>query len=337
LYPENDHCINKLDISKFYVISVISNPIRFKSRFNLFRKFQEHMAELGVQLIVVEQAFGDRPFVITERDNPFHVQLRTDQELWHKENMINIGIQHLCQIDPDWKYIAWVDGDIRFQRTDIILETAQQLQHYDIVQMFSAAIDLDAEQNPLQTHRGFMYQYFKNNNEPPEKHGEGGYYGAEKGIFWHPGYAWAARREMINRVPLFDKAILGAGDHHMALALIGAGDRSLPGNVSQAYKDSVMNWQEMADAQIRRNVGYVNGTITHYWHGSKKNRKYVERWKILTDLKYDPYRDIIRDAQGLYRINPVLGTKSIKLRDKIRSYLRQRQEDCIFLGNDEHF
>ena len=84
------------------------------------------MEELGVQLIVVEQAFGRRPFVITERDNPFHVQLRTDQELWHKENMINIGIQHLCQIDPDWKYIAWIDGDIRFQRSDIILETAQQ-------------------------------------------------------------------------------------------------------------------------------------------------------------------------------------------------------------------
>lgn len=326
-----------MDISKFYVITVISNPVRYKSRYNLFKKFEEHMATIGAKLVIVEQAFGNRPFVLTERDNPFHIQLRTDQELWHKENMINIGIQHLCQIDPDWKYVAWVDADVHFQRNDIILETAQQLQHYDIVQMFSAAIDLDPDQNPLQTHRGFVYQYFKNDHESPQIHGEGGYYGAEKEVFWHPGYAWAARRSMIDRVPLYDKAILGAGDHHMALALIGCADRSLPGNVSQAYKDSVMNWQEMADKQIHRNVGYVNGTVTHYWHGSKKNRKYVERWKILVDTKFDPYRDIIRDAQGLYRLNPVLGDKSIKLRDKLRKYIRQRSEDCIFFESDATF
>lgn len=337
MYPEDNHVINQLDTSKFYVISVISNPVRYKARYNLFKKFEFHMNALGVKLVIVEQAFGNRPFVITERDNPLHVQVRTDQELWHKENMINIGIQHLCQIDPDWEYVAWVDGDIRFQRNDIILETAQQLQHYDIVQMFSAAIDLDSDQNPLQTHRGFMYQYFKNDNMPPERSGEGGYYGAEKGIFWHPGYAWAARRSFIDKVPLFDKGILGAGDHHMALALIGCGERSLPGKVTPQYKEAVMNWQELADIQCRRNVGYVNGTITHAWHGSKKNRKYVERWKILEECQFDPYRDIVKDGQGLYRINPTTGARSIKLRDKIRKYMRQRQEDCIFGGNDNNF
>lgn len=332
---EYDHPVNKLDISKFYVISVISNPIRYRARYNLFKEFETHVKDLGAQFMPVEQAFGRRPHIITERDNPLHIQVRTNEELWHKENMINIGIQQLCQYDPDWQYVAWIDGDIHFNRRDIFLETAQQLQHYGIVQMFSHAIDLGPNMEPIQKHNGFMWSYFENGFYPPQNSGHGGYYGADGKAFWHPGFAWAARRETVDRLPLYDKAILGSGDHHMALALIGEAKRSLPGNVSPAYRDSVLNWQDNAEAVLSRNVGYVPGIISHYWHGSKKNRKYIERWQVLTRNQYDPYKDIIKDGQGMYVLNKQR-PNYIKLRDDVRRYFRQRNEDDLYLpeGDD---
>lgn len=317
-----------LGTSRFYVISVVSNPVRYQTRWRLFEQFKRHMADLGAKLIVVEQAFGKREFQVTERDNPMHVQVRTDQELWHKENMVNIGIQYLCQLDPDWQYVAWIDGDIQFQRPDIILETAQQLQHYHWVQMFSHAIDLGPQGEAMKIYNGFMYNYMNNDNLPPQGYGYGGYYMA-KGNFWHPGFAYAARRSAIDRLPLLDRAIMGAGDHHMALALIGQGHRSIPNGITKEYRGYIMNWQDVATKAFNRNVGYVPGTILHNWHGKKANRKYIERWQVLVQNRYNPYTDVAPDAQGMLRLNTHNGERYIRLRDDIRRYFRQRNEDSI--------
>lgn len=327
------HDQNHIDISKFWVIAIVSNPIRFSSRYKLFKQFQQHMADLGAKMIVVEQAFGTRPFEITNRNNPRHVQVRTQHELWLKENMINLGVNYLTQLDPDWEYVAWIDGDVNFQRNDIIEETCHQLQHYDFVQMFSHAIDMGPDMNPLKIQNGFMWSYINNGCMPPQGCGHGGYYGGQRGQFWHPGFAWAARRRVFEKINLFDKAILGAGDHHMALAMIGQAERSYPKGLTKEYREAVMNWQGVVECHCNRNVGYVPGTLTHYWHGTKANRKYSERWKILIDNKFNPTTDITRDSQGLYRLNDYQAPRYIRLRDDIRAYFRQRQEDCTF--NDD--
>lgn len=318
-----------LDISKFYVIAVVSNPIRYQSRWRLLKEFEHHVMQRGGQLMVVEQAFGQREFQVTSSNNPMHVQVRTDHELWYKENLINIGVVRLTQIDPKWEYVAWVDADVHFQRTDIFKETAHQLQHYDIVQMFSHVVDTGPEQEFIQTNSGFAYMYHQNLCHSPQKAGEGGYYASKGTTFWHPGYAWAARRRFFDRIQLMDQAILGAGDHHMALGLIGQASRSLPGECSPGYRKMVMGWEKQATFAFRRNVGFVPGLITHKWHGSKSNRKYVERWKIITRNQFDPAIDLIRDSYGLWRLNMCYGERSIRLRDDIRIYFRQRNEDSI--------
>lgn len=319
-------------LEKFYVITVISNPIRYKSRYNLYQKFRQHVLDLGGKLITVELAFGNRGFQITDRDNPFHVQLRTDQELWHKENAINVGINYLSQLDPDWQYVAWIDADIHFSRNDIFLETIQQLQHYEIVQMFSHAIDLNPNEEPIATHNGFMWSYLQNDRYPPQGPGQGGYYNQSKG-FWHPGYAWAAKRRALDKLPLLEHAAMGAGDHHMALSLIGCAEKSLPGGISKGYRHAVMNWQHVALSEYRKNVGYVPGTLMHSWHGRKADRKYKERWDILTKNNFDPYTDLVKDSQGLHKLNMNYGERSIRIRDDFRAYFRQRSEDDLYTGD----
>lgn len=315
-----------------YVIAVISNPIRFQSRYRLYKQFEKHIKDTpNTHLVTVELAFGDRPFEVTEKGNPNHLQLRSFHELWFKETMINLGIQHLNTIDNNWEYVAWVDADIQFTRPDWALETLHQLQHYFIVQMWRNCIDMGPNYEIVQTHQSFMHMYHQNNFHPPIADGRGCYYGIDRKAFWHPGYAWAARREAIDHVGgLIDAgkgAVLGSGDHHMALGLIGQIYRSIPHNVQENYKKYMRIWQERAERYIMRDVGFVDTIITHFFHGKKKDRRYQERWDIIIKNKFDPELDLKRDSYGLYQLTD----RNWRLRDEIRAYFRQRNEDSIDL------
>jgi hypothetical protein len=308
-------------------VSVISNPVRYKRRYELFRKFEKHMLESGVNLIVVETQQGDRPFQVTSATNPNHIQLRTYDEVWIKENMINIGVSRL---PSTWQYLAWIDADIQFMRDDWASETVEQLQTYDVVQMFQTAIDLGPNGEALQVHQGFVSEYIKNGCNPPVGPGHYGAYAPKKN-FWHPGYGWGCTREAFDALGgLIDFCILGSGDHSMAMGLIGKIERSVPSDINPKFLNELEIWQERAEQHIKRNIGYVNGTILHDFHGKKKDRRYVERWDIIRDNYFDPDDDLKRDWQGLLQLE-VLSPRQRRLRDQIRLYFRQRNEDSIDL------
>src|SRR5208282_5642845 len=91
-----------------YVVAVISNPIRYLTRYELYHRFEKHMQDSGVILYTVEMAYGDRAFAVTDANNPRHLQLRSNHELWHKENLINLGV---ARLPATWKYLAWIDAD----------------------------------------------------------------------------------------------------------------------------------------------------------------------------------------------------------------------------------
>jgi len=318
----------------FYVISVITNPERFKTRARLFKEYMERMKKYDVNLYVVEGAYGDRDFEVTDSSNPFHIQVRTESEIWLKENLINVAINRL----PDsWKYIAWIDGDIDFVRPDWVMETIHELQHHPVVQLFEDAIDTGPNFEVLNVYKSFAYCYKKNlpkkrNNNQNTKDTKDTemdepYYVSSysNGYYWHPGFAWAATRNAINTLGgLFEIGILGAGDHHMACSLIGEGRLSIPKGIHENYKKYVLVWEQRA-LRLHKNIGYVKGTIYHFWHGKKSNRKYKERWQILIENNYDPSNDIHKDWKGVLTLYP--GHE--KLRDQIREYFQIRNEDSI--------
>lgn len=308
MFHKND--LHLLD--DFFVVCCISNPVRFNTRYNHYLRFREEMAEFGVKLFTVELQTGDRKHQVTSKDNPFNLQLSSFDELWHKENMINLGV---ARLPSHWRYMAWIDADISFiSNRNWVMETVQALQHYQFVQLFQHAIDLGPTGEVIQQHNGFNYSYLA-----------GKPYGKAYS-FWHPGFAHACTREAFDAVGgLLDKAVLGAGDHHMQLALVDRAASSLPGKISPAYAREVMRWQERCQRHIKKDIGFVSGTIGHHWHGKKKDRKYVERWDILISNQYDPNEDLKRDWQGLYQLND----HRVKLRDDIREYFRLRNEDSI--------
>lgn len=333
---------DEMNPEKFHVICMISNPVRYQSRYDLYWKFAEHMEKCGLQLWTVEIAFGNRPHVVTSEHNPRHLQLRSQFELWHKENALNLIAQRL---PSDFRYIAWLDCDIEFQKWEgknaWYVEAMEQMQHYPIVQLFSNCIDMNYEREVMKTHKGFMYMYH-----------QGKPYGRGKYEHWHPGFAWACTHEAWDAMGgLIDWAILGAADNHMAHALIGKVRDSVSvweligknahlscekfedwlqlTSLHRNYLEKLDAWQARAERYIRRKVGYVPGIINHYFHGSKRNRNYQNRWRILSDNKFNPDFDIARDYQGLWQLVDHGNIRSINLRDGIMKYFRSRNEDSI--------
>ena len=91
--------------SKIAFVTAISNPARFRRRYELYNKFAHHIRnELKQRLVTVECQLGDRPFFITSATDPHHVQVRSKSELWHKENLLNLAISRL---PPEVEYICW--------------------------------------------------------------------------------------------------------------------------------------------------------------------------------------------------------------------------------------
>lgn len=306
--------------STLHVIVPISNPARFHSRYRLFREFAQAMrATANVQMHVVELAFGDRHHEVTGRasgvDGASELQLRSSHELWHKENMINLGVRHL--LPRDWKYVAWVDGDVFFQSPNWALETMHQLQHFPVVQPWSECIDGGPHGNAIAMHTSFC-SLIRRGKRIQAHSGEPYQYG-------HSGFAWACTRQFWENVGgLMEFPILGSADHHMAWAMINRVGVTIHDGMTQAFRRRCEEWQTRAFRESMGHLGYVPGVLHHRWHGKKSNRRYRERWQILVDNHYDPDTDLRRDHQGLlYLVNKP------RLADEIRRYMRVRQEDGI--------
>src|SRR2546421_8739319 len=86
---------------RLHVLTAISNPQRFRSRYDLFWAFEKRVRDAGAILHVAEVALGGRPFEVADPDNLDHLPLRTNFEIWHKENALNLLVADVIRQYPD--------------------------------------------------------------------------------------------------------------------------------------------------------------------------------------------------------------------------------------------
>ena len=304
----NNHPIEK----KLNIIIVISNPCLYAKRYILLREFVKRIEEEeeNVELFIVELIYNDQKFIVTDKNNKNHLQIKTDTPFWHKENMINLGIKYL--LPSDWKAVAWIDADIEFDSNSWALDTLKILNGCkDVVQLFSHCVDMDKDESSLNIFNSFGYSFSKNKSFN------------QKGIdYWHPGFAWAITRNAYEKIGgLYDKGVLGSGDSIMALSFINKCKNMNNINYHQDYNNSMLDFQKKAKT-LR--LGYTPGVIRHHYHGSKKNRQYTERWKVLINHLYSPIKHLQYNDQGI-----LIPTNefSEEFKKDIMDYFRERKED----------
>lgn len=310
---------NKKIEDKLNVIICCSNPCQYASRYKLAHEFIKRIQdnEENVNLYIVELAYHlpdqePQKFYITEENNPRHLQIISNNSpLWHKENLLNIGIKKL--LPENWQSVAWIDADIEFDNPYWVDDTLKLLNTYDIVQLFSHALDMDPCEKTMSIFSSFGYQYTYK-----REHVHGG----NPNNQWHPGYGWAMNRKTYDKMEgLFEYGILGSGDYHMAMSWLGIVEKTFKENLSLGYKNAILNYQNKCKDFL---IGYVPGMIRHHFHGYKKKRFYNERWQILIKHDYDPYIHLTKNDIGL--LIPSKNCSKILTND-IMNYFISREED----------
>jgi hypothetical protein len=305
-----------------HVITARFNPLRWDTPDRHYQDWVGHILDSGAQLTVVEVQYGERAFCC---DVPHvrHVGLRADSWVWTKECAINEGVKRL----PDAAYIAWGDADVWHRKPGWAREVVEHLQHYRVVQTWSRALDLGPHDELIGVHTSFCAQYQA--GAPLVAEGEkfwafdGGY--AE---YPHSGYFWACKRAFLDHAGgLFELAGMGSADHHMALALVGKVDRSVPAGSNPSYLAHLARWQERARRYVDGRIAAVPGIIEHRFHGSKRKRGYLDRWDMFVRHGFDPDSDLKRNSWGMLEW---AGGKP-ELEREWDLYLRSRCEDDNFV------
>lgn len=302
---------------KLNVIMVISNPCLYKKRYVLAREFIKRMSNYPhVELYIVELTYKNQKYIITEEKNKRHLQINTEIPLWHKENMINLGVEKLLPVN--WKAFAWIDADIEFENLNWALDALKILNGTkDIIQLFSHCVDMNYDNSAMTVFSSAGYNYDKKNKF------------MSTGLnYWHPGFAWACTKKAYDKMGgLYDKSVLGSGDNCMMYSLLQNVTKAVNPRSNPNYIESLLDYQSRVK-HLR--FGYNPGVIRHYFHGTKKNRKYMERWQILIKNNYDPMKHVMYNEEGIIVPSQECPRELV---DDIYKYFSERNEDeYLFVG-----
>jgi hypothetical protein len=272
--------------------------MRYRSRRANYRLFRER---LNVPLVAVELAYGSE-FELSEQDAEILIQLRGGDILWQKERLLNLALRALptaCRI------VMWVDCDIIFESDDWLEPTIRLLDRFMLVQPFSyvhrmprAWVPGDDQAGEWQSLQSLAFAVAS--GLPPAAALN---YRTE-GKPRTPGYAWAARREFLDKHGFYDGCIVGGGDRAMACAAYGHFEitlqrQHLVGRAETHY----LNWAKPYRDDVDGKISVVEGNIFHLWHGAFDNRRYRDRYTELGRFQFDPFEDIALDDNGCWRWN----------------------------------
>jgi hypothetical protein len=292
-----------------FVVSCYFNTNNYDSRRKNFDIFYQQLKRSNVNYLIAECAFGDEKFELPN-DGKI-LRFRSKHKLWQKERLLNLLIK---QLPLHCKYVFWVDADVLFTNENWIVEAVETLKTNAICQPFSLAVRLEKDETepsfnvqgstllvdfpspkaPQQTRlwRSFAYNYNQNRRL------------AESLMFdihGHTGFAWGARRKILDKNPLFDRAIVGTADHIIAHASVG----QIPHNcLEKAFTnrktlEKIYDWSLKFNEVTQNKLGFTEGEVWHLWHGELQDRQYLQRTQQFSEISFDT-EDLEENDDGLY-------------------------------------
>jgi GT2 family glycosyltransferase len=300
-----------------WIITCYFNPSHYQTKYRNYQRFKTHIEAAGLNLLTVECAFSSQSFDLEPSAQV--LQVRCPHVLWQKERLLNLAI---AALPTNATKIAWLDCDILFANPNWAQETAALLDEFPVVQPFTLAIRLPANSlaytgKSERISTSFTYAYAAHQKSDVS---------IDFNRFGHTGYAWAARREILDRHGLYDRAIIGSADHLMAHAMIGDFTsfyvQRFLGSASHSLAH-FSNWGQALYQDVQGQMGYAAGTVLHLWHGDFNDRHYLNRHDVLMSYDFDPELDVVVGPNGTLQWH----SNKPKLHEWVIDYFNQRQED----------
>ncbi|HQR38625.1 MAG TPA: hypothetical protein PLF26_09500 [Blastocatellia bacterium] len=285
-------CVTRVDAAHRYrgaddvcLVTTFFNPAGFRSRKAMYDAFAQRADAGNVRLITIECIFNSSDFELPESTGVLRIRAR--DAMWQKERLINAALARLPR--PCTK-VVWIDCDVMFENADWVAETSRLLDRHSLVQPFETAYWLPKGATSYDgegvVFRGFAASHAAN---------PGVVVAGDFQAHGVPGYAWGARRELLERHGLYDACVIGGGDHLMAHAACGDWSSKCFGwslGLDSPHHRHFVRWAKAFHSDVRGQMTFVPGGLLHMWHGNWEHRNYTARHKALKSFDFDPAVDV---------------------------------------------
>lgn len=317
--------------SEAVIVACFFNPQMSPYRLVAFQKWYRsirHLHHRIIECLIGEDGKSQLP------ESEFITQVHADTLLWHKETLLN---KVIADLPDEYRYVFWLDTDVLFTNLDWLPESVEALETADIVQPFEYCIHL--EKNQLKPSFD-VEKYRKTVSDPKLRHpmmwrsfcanaANGLIRDPDYDRHGHVGFAWGAKRELLDACPLYDRALIGGADHIIAHAAA----HQIPHDcITKSFTDNIEDveaWSREFSKHVD-GLGYAKGDLYHIWHGDIAQRQYLQRIKDFTPGT----RNLQKDKHGFY-------TMPKRNQEYMRKYYRHREvvqiEERGFYGMDEGF
>lgn len=288
--------------SEAVIISCYFNPQKSEYRRKAFDQFYSRIKHLNHRII--ECVIGNGEPQLPESE--FISTVRTESLLWHKESLLN---KLISELPEQFKYVFWIDADLIFTNNHWLVEGVEKLSSggAKIIQPFEYCIHLDKDELKPSFGTEFLSKRTPLINSANPKAWRSFCATAEYNDLLHEstnynshghvGFAWGARREVLEAVPLYDRALIGGADHIIAHAAVGQIPHECISKSFTENMEEVNEWSKKFYEVVKGKIGYSNGTVYHLWHGDIEKRQYFKRVKDFTPASKNITK---KDINGLY-------------------------------------
>ena len=302
---------------ELWAITAFFNPAGYVKRLANYRIFRKH---LQAPLLAVELSFDGR-YELCDEDADKVIRIAGGDVMWQKERLLNLALDAL---PANCRCVVWVDCDVIFEDDDWAARTSRRLDDCALVQPFNFAYRTTAGWLPGNGPSGaeewraipFLIESGMSVDTC---------LGANaSSINACHGYAWAARRELLEAHRFYDACIIGGADSAIVRAAYGRlGAAAHFQKMNDRRTEHFNAWARPFAIAAAESVGSIGGRVFHLWHGPFANRRYTLRFGDFHRFAFDPSTDIAVDDSGAWRWN----TDKPEMHDHVRSYFAQRRED----------
>ena len=244
------------------------------------------------------------------------IQLKSNFTIFRKDNLWNVVADKL---PSNFKYILCIDADAIIVGDDWKNNLLRKFDTAKIIQPFSKVLWTDSLGRVFKEKLSWGYGFANKIDLPQISH------------HFSPGLSIAVTRDFWEQTNGMFNSPIGGGSLFLMSAMMGIENELEPvlENISEAFLQDYKRWGKSVYKWADLKFDFIEATGFHLWHGSRKKRKYEERFERLK--KFDPRTDIVADDNiGIYEWSESAIRNKKELIKAVDTYFAIREEDEFY-------